>query len=328
MMTAQRKKPAGTRAARAAARDRRARGMVFAARCLASKAAAAASSALRALRRGFARSAMCVALPPRARDAPAEEGKTAQQPADADSVPSRRIHFVLRLMPPAELAAAAALPFDFRGRPYAMNSAGGLYVSSAASTTAASLLDLCAAWLKAPAECITIRGARRTLSAAAPRRTVAQAGLTQRSVLRWVARRVAASGAQPVADAPPEHLVPPLRVTVLPLCCICLEPVARGRVWSCASRPAHTACQACAKRFAQTAVTLRPSLAMSWLRCPAPGCATHLAAGAALHRLISFKDLDRMRAERAARHAERLGSARAGHEVRAREPASMRACLA
>jgi hypothetical protein len=105
-----------------------------------------------------------------------------------------------------------------------------------------------------------------------------------------------------------------LHVAVAPWCCICLSPVRRGRVWACAAQ--HQCCHGCARRFAQSAAVLRPSVAHSWLRCPAAGCGFVLAQGAAMHSLLSFKAMDRLRASRAAAQALRLSSARAGREVR------------
>ena len=55
----------------------------------------------------------------------------------------------------------------------------------------------------------------------------------------------------------------------------------------------------------------------SWLRCPAPRCDGGLAYGADMAKLLSFKAMDRLRAQRAADQARRLSSVRAGREARA-----------
>jgi hypothetical protein len=294
MMTARRQAPDSARVTRSGAtRAREPRGgLAAAARGIATKAA----SALRAVRTGLGRGARCVAPPSRA-PSPAEEapdwpaGQAAQ--AGAEQAPSG---VLLRLLPPPALLAAALQPFEFHGMLCAMTSPEeGLYIKPSEASTATSVLDLCAAWLRVPAETITVRGARRTLSAASPGRTIAEAGLPRQ-----------------LPGSPPAVA---LRVTAVPWCCICLQPVRRGRVWSCDAAQ-HSCCHACARQFAETSATLRPSLALSWLRCPAPGCTASLAHGAALHKLLSYKAMDRLRAQRAAGQAKRLNSVRAGKEVR------------
>ena len=306
MMTRQRE-AASARAARAAARDRlRDRaprsGLVAKARSIAASTAAAAGDALRAVRRGLGRGAACVAKAPCAPSQAAKAAAGAQADgatAAADTAPPAK-KVVLRLIPPPALALVAQQPFDFEGAPFqASPSEAGICVRLAEQAAAASLLECCAAWLRVPAERITIRGAARPLTMASQHRTLAQAGLSARALRRRFPADVAAT----------------LHVTVAPWCCICLSPVRRGRVWACAAQ--HQCCQGCARSFAQSAAVLRPSVAHSWLRCPAAGCAFVLAQGAAMHSLLSFKAMDRLRSRRAAAQALRLSSARAGREVRA-----------
>ena len=305
MMTRQRE-AVSARAARAAARDRlrdrAARGGLVA---KARRIAAAAGDALRAVRRGFGRGAACVAPASRA----PSQAETSADGAQADGVladdPAAARKVVLRLVPPPALAAVAQQPFDFEGAPFqASASEEGICVRLAEQAEASTLLQCCAAWLRVPAETITIRGAARPLTMASQRRTLAQAGLSARALRRRLPDQRAEAG--PSAAT--------LHVAVAPWCCICLAPARRGRVWSCAAQ--HACCHGCARRYAESAAVLRASVAHSWLRCPAAGCSFELAQGAAMHSLLSFKAMARLRASRAAAQAVRLSSARAGREVR------------
>ncbi len=212
-------------------------------------------------------------------------------------VPPSRDWLAVDLAPPPELAAGAADAFTFRSVRFAPPPGRPARVALTPDTTAATLLDFCAAWLRVPAESLSIAGGALVLSTAMPRRTAAEAGLG--------------------ADVAGRD-VPLRRIFALPWCAICLG-AATGAVWSCrggmggAHSVRHSFSDGCAKRYAATVISVRSA---ATLRCPVPGCAHTLLSSAELAALVDVAALARLRAARTAQHAARLRAVLAGAEVR------------